>query len=256
MQRPLINKTRLLPKTAQLLPRSQSASATCSVKARTCLKKLSKSRDPTLASFPSADLARLYFSHGPGAVSSPYLQIFPACLGVLQKLKKTGNDSTGQRGSDLRDLKGCTGLYAARKRGSRLASRGECLCDHLLGFKKDLFKPFSSRSIFTGSELWQQCKSTKKNHPKMPRCSCRPSAGIPRAQQAAWGGGHTPAGPVPPPSGEPPESPMKSSYSINKPRRGKFRLQDPFGCEGGDQCCVLHGLALLSPQNLEFKVLH
>lgn len=86
----------------------------------------------------------------------------------------------------------------------------------------------------------------------MPCCSCRPSAGIPRAWQAAWWGEDTPAGP----SGDPPGSPVKSNYSINKPRRGKFRLQDPFGCDGGDRCRVLHRLVLLSPQNLEFKVLN
>lgn len=93
---------------------------------------------PAPQSSPSARLTLLHFSHDPAAASSPYLQTFPACLGVLQKLKKTGNDSTGPRGLDSSDLKGHTGLC--------VAGQGE----HLWGHQRAA----GITKIHLGSPVW------------------------------------------------------------------------------------------------------
>lgn len=56
----------------------------------------------------------------------PICKHFQLALEFFKKLKKTGNDSTGQRGSDPRDLKGCTGLgkgaTSRKRRGTLLGS--------------------------------------------------------------------------------------------------------------------------------------
>lgn len=66
------------------------------------------------------------FPMAPEQSVHPICKHFQLASEFFKKLKKTGNDSTGRRGSDPRDLKGCTGLgkgaMSRKRRGMRLGS--------------------------------------------------------------------------------------------------------------------------------------
>ena len=129
---------------------------------------------------------------------------------------------------------------AAGKRGNASQAEENAAGIPSSGLKRTFLNHFPPAPFSRGQSSGSRVKARRKS----------PQKG------AAWLPVPARGSPVPPPSGDPPASPVPSNHPINKPRRGKRGLQGPFGCEGGNRCHVRSGLALLSPQNLEFKVLN
>lgn len=121
-----------------------------------------------------------------GAAGSLRPQTFPARLPVLQHLKKTGNDSTGRRRSELRDLRGRTGLCAAL--GHAWRAEGDAAGVTSLGGKRTFSNHFPLAPLLQGRQREAPRESPESAAPQLPF----QRGGLPGS-----------AGPVPPPSGIP-----------------------------------------------------